>query len=145
MTGTDSPTLDLLDRLAVELVSITNSAIAAGGVADLSFPQWRLLAALGNSQQPLRLHEVAARVSASMPSASRLVQRMERRGFVSSTRSPEDGRGRQIALTAQGEAVRAGVIGRRRALIAQGIGDLLSGQAIKPELAVIVERLSDWA
>ncbi len=142
MTDADSPVLDLLDRLSIELVAITNRAIAEGGVLDLSFPQWRLLAALGDAPHALRLHEVAEQVSASMPSASRLVQRMERRGFVSSTRAPSDGRGREIALTAHGESVRAGVIGRRRALIAAGIGELAGNAKVHPDLVAIVERLA---
>ncbi len=142
MTDADSPVLDLLDRLSIELVAITNRAIAEGGMHDLSFAQWRLLAALGDAPRALRLKEVAEQVSASMPSASRLVQRMERRGFVSSARAPSDGRGREIALTAKGEAVRTGVVGRRRALIAVGIGELAGAAIVHPDLVTIVERLA---
>ena len=85
--------LDQLDQLAVELVAVTNAAILDVGAGELSFVQWRTLMVLGNADGPLRVHEIADRVSASMPSASRLVRRMERKGLVSISRDPSDGRG----------------------------------------------------
>lgn len=134
---TRTAVLDQLDRLAVELVGATNAAISEVGAGDLSFPQWRLLMVLGGSEGPLRLRDIAGRVSASMPSASRLVERMHRRGFVSSERDPKDGRGRLVSLTVRGEEVRTLVIARRRSMIEEG----LRGPAIPPGLIEGLDRI----
>ena len=133
--------LDQLDGLAMEIVSATNSAIAEVGAGELSFPQWRLLAILGSAPGPMRPREIAVRVSASMPSTSRLVHRMERRGFVSSDRDPRDGRGRLVGLTREGETLRTSVTRRRRALIEECLVDLDADVVLVEALRSIVERL----
>ena len=136
--------LDQLNRLAAELVSMTNAAIASAGEGDLSFSQWRLLVVLGSETRPMRLHEVAARVSVSMPSASRLVARMERRGLVSSSRDPVDGRGRLVALTDDGRGVRDRVIGWRRARLAEKLATVPMSAVVVDGLTEIVDGLASW-
>lgn len=136
--------LDQLDQLAVELVAVTNAAIFDVGAGELSFSQWRTLMVLGSATEPLRVHEIAGRVSASMPSASRLVHRLERRGLVSSARDPSDGRGRRISLTDAGETLRAKVIGRRRALIEAGLAGLTADPALPSGLETVVTKLARW-
>ena len=133
--------LDRLDRLAVELVAATNSAIGEVGAGELSFLQWRTLVVLGGADGPLRLHEIAERVGASMPSASRLVERMHRRGLVSSERDPGDGRARLITLTEQGELVRSRVVARRRSIIEAGIRGVPTSVGLADELDRILEGL----
>jgi DNA-binding MarR family transcriptional regulator len=136
--------LDQLNLLAAELVSVTNVAIAAAGEGDLSFAQWRLLAVLGSETRPLRLHEVATQISVSMPSASRLVARMERRGLLSSSRDPVDRRGRLIALTDEGRSIRDQVIGRRRAMLADKLATMSMSAAVVDVLTEIVDKLAGW-
>ena len=133
--------LDQLDVLAVEIVSATNAAIAEVGAGELSFQQWRLLSVLGGSSGAMRPSELAGRVSSSMPSTTRLVQRMERRGYVSSERDPSDGRGRLLRLTAEGRVLRANVIRRRRELLEQCLLDLDADVALVDALRSIAERL----
>jgi len=137
--------LDQLDLLAMEIVSATNAAITEVGAGELSFPQWRLLAVLGSGPGPARPSGIAGRMNASLPSTSRLVQRMERRGLVSSARDPRDGRGRLIELTMEGEALRSSVIRRRRALMEACLADLAAGPAEIDALAAIVQRLISLA
>jgi DNA-binding MarR family transcriptional regulator len=135
--------LDQLERIATEMVAATNTALA--GVietGELSIQQWRLVIILGGASGPLRLNEIAWRVNASMPSTSRLVQRMERRGLVVTSPDPLDRRGRRISLTEKGDAVRAQVISGRRQLLEDSLGGL---QLDAPEIAIlreIAERLS---
>ena len=136
--------LDQLDRLAVELVAATNAAIVDVGAGDLSFAQWRMLMVLGSSGGSLRTHEIAERVNASMPSASRLVGRMERRGLVVSARDPIDLRGRRVALTPAGEALRLRVVQRRRAIIQERLGDLAEDGAMVAGLEAVVTRMAGW-
>ncbi len=136
--------LEQLEQLAVELVAVTNAAIFDVGAGDLSLLQWRTLMVLGSSDEPLRVNELADRASASMPSASRLIRRMERRGLVSISRDPSDGRGRRIALTQAGEALRSNVIGRRRFLIEESLGSLPQDPALIAGLEDVVARMARW-
>ena len=133
--------LDQLDQLAVEIVSATNKAISEVGAGELSFPQWRLLAVLGSAPGPMRPNEIAARISASMPSTSRLVQRLGRRGLVLSARDPRDGRGRLISLTREGDTLRSNVVHRRRALMEACLADLDANAAQVDALRSIAEGL----
>jgi len=134
--------LDQLERIATEMVAATNTALA--GVietGELSIQQWRLVIILGGASGPLRLNEIAWRVNASMPSTSRLVQRMERRGLVVTSPDPLDRRGRRINLTDKGEAVRAQVISGRRQLLEDSLGDLQLEPATIATLHEIADRL----
>lgn len=135
--------LDQLDGIATAMVAATNTALASVIEAgELSIQQWRLVIILGGSAGPLRLNEIAWRVNASMPSTSRLVQRMERRGLVAASADPLDGRGRRIGLTDKGEAVRAQVIGRRRQLIEDSLAGLDADPATVAGLAEVADRLA---
>lgn len=136
-----SALLDQLEGLAVELVSVTNRAIAEVAAGEVSFPQWRLLIVLGSAAAPLRVREIARRVSATMPSASRLVERMERRGLVTSRPDPTDGRGRLVALSARGEQMRRQVTARRRTLIEEGLVGFDAPTDLVGALARITEGL----
>src|SRR5664279_2424148 len=137
--------LDQLDRLAVEIVSATNTAITEVGAGELSFPQWRLMAVLGGASRPMRPSEIATRMSASMPSTSRLVHRLERRGLVANARDPRDGRGRLISLTGAGETLRSSVMGRRRALMEACLADLKADPTMVAVLGAIAERMISLA
>jgi DNA-binding MarR family transcriptional regulator len=137
--------LDQLDELAVEIGSATNTAITEVGAGELSFPQWRLVAVLGSATGPMRPNEIAARMSASMPSTSRLVHRLRRRGLISSARDPRDGRGRLISLTPKGAALKSGVVARRRALMEACLADLEADPSVVDALASIVQRLVSLA
>ncbi len=135
--------LDELERIATAMVAATNSALAdVIEEGELSIQQWRLLIILGGAAGPLRLNEIAWRVNASMPSTSRLVQRMERRGLVSASADPLDGRGRRIELTDKGETVRAQVIRQRRQLIEASLAGLEADPATVSALADLADRLA---
>jgi DNA-binding MarR family transcriptional regulator len=135
--------LDQLERIASEMVAATNTALAGViGTGELSIQQWRLVIILGGAAGPLRLNEIALRVNASMPSTSRLVQRMERRGLVTASADPLDGRGRRIELTEKGDSVRAQVIGRRRQLLEESLAGLDAGPATVAALAEVADQLA---
>ena len=135
--------LDQLERIATEMVAATNTALAGAiETGELSIQQWRLVIILGGANGPLRLNEVAWRVNASMPSTSRLVQRMERRGLVVTSPDPLDRRGRRINLTDKGEAVRAQVISGRRQLLEDSLGGVEPDAAGIATLREIADRLA---
>ncbi len=87
--------------------------VAEAGVAvdRASVPLLRVLA----DEEPMRLGELAARLTVEAPHVTRQVQRLERTGFVERVADPADGRAQLVRLTMAGretvEAIRA--VGRR--------------------------------
>ncbi len=115
----DRSTLEALDRVVVAAVGITTLALAQADSADLTFPQWRVLVVIGEHPPGLRVNEIAARIGASSPSASRLVRRMERAGLLRAERDEGDRRATLVRLTDEGGRVRSTVLGDRRRLMSR--------------------------
>jgi DNA-binding MarR family transcriptional regulator len=128
-----------LDYLAFALVALTARAIY-DVVGELPLLQWRALVEL-DAAGPLRLGELAARLPASTPSTSRLVQRMTKRGLLATRPVPTDGRGISVQLSADGQSLQMAVIERRRELIA----DVLRSSSVPADLdsglAILGKRL----
>ena len=107
---------DALESLFFGAVGITSFALADASVADLTLPQWRALVVIGRADG-VRVGEVARRIGLSLPSTSRLIGRLERRGYVSTERDDRDRRAILVRLSPSGHAVRQAVIERRRELM----------------------------
>ena len=71
----------------------------------LTHPQYLVMLALWE-RAPLKVNELAERVSLEPATLSPLLKRLEARGFVTRTRDPRDERALAIALTPAGQAVR---------------------------------------
>ncbi len=138
-----SMSLDALDRTAYAAVAITSSALADVVGTELTFLGWRTLVILGESTGPVRLSDLAERLRLSLPSASKLVRRLERRGFVTLGPNPDDRRGLLISLAAEGARVRTAVTQRRRQLLADALADPVP-EAFRDGLAVVASRLERW-
>jgi DNA-binding MarR family transcriptional regulator len=136
---TETPLVRAIERIVVSGLSITSTAIAdAAASEELTLGQWRALAIVHASDR-LRVGELALRLAITVPSASRLVRRLEDRGLVAPQRDEQDRRATLIAMTPRGDAVFEAVTGRRRALIA----DAVSAQATDAEFEIEIEALAD--
>lgn len=122
-------TLDATETLAFALVSLTARALAEGGGSQLTFQQWRTLVVLGNAPAAMKISEIARRIAASGPSTSRLIRRLQDHGLVQTAQDRVDGRVVRVRMTSAGTAVRAGVVQRRRQLIAELLGDAAAAPA----------------
>jgi len=116
-----APALTDEQLAAVELVifgaiGVTSFAIAAVASGELTLHQWRALVVIGRAGT-IRVGEVALQIGTAMPATSRLLLRLERRGYLVSGRDERDRRATIVRLTPFGEQVRDNVIERRRALI----------------------------
>lgn len=121
---TDQRVLDAIDGLALSLVAVTERAITQTvGELELTLAQWRVLLVVGESPTPLRVGDVADRIQASLPSTSRILRRLERRGLLSTERDDRDRRATLVHLTAIGTSTRRKVIHARQRLIAAAIDD----------------------
>lgn len=121
---TDKRILDAIDDLALELVAVTARALTdAVNDLELTLPQWRVLVVIGQRRTPLRVGEIASRIDASLPSTSRILRRLERRGLITTRRDERDRRATLVRLTPTGVSARRKVMQARQRSVAAALGD----------------------
>ncbi|WP_144710918.1 MarR family winged helix-turn-helix transcriptional regulator [Curtobacterium pusillum] len=109
-----------LETLVVSVNRLIRSAAQATGNSTSS-AVWRTLGIL-ETDQPLRLGELAAASRVAQPTMTRLVASMLADGLVSRTVDPDDSRGQLIELTEAGRVRLA----EWRATIASTVGPLFA-------------------
>ena len=118
------PVAHEVERLLTAGIAITARAIEQTPEAkDLTLLQWRVLVVAGQPSG-IRIGELASHLGVSVPSASRLVRRVEARDLVSATRDEDDRRVTTVALSRRGRRVVEAVVGRRRSLIRRALDDV---------------------
>ena len=116
-------------------IGMTAVAVAGSeGGSELTLFQWRCLVIAGEEREGKRVGEIAARIGVSLPSASRLCRRLERRGLVVSSRDDQDRRATVIRLSPAGLKVRQDIIAERHRLLEE-IFDQLPRPPTGPLLA----------
>ncbi len=136
--------LGALERIVRAEVGLT--AIAMAGIEfgpDLPILQWRALVAVVDGGADLRIRDVAAGVGIALPSASRLVRRLERRGLVTTYRDEDDRRVTRVHATERGRALFHRVVEARQAIVEKALangGAPLPGD-LELGLVAIAERL----
>ena len=138
--------IESLELLMFGAIGMTTLALAAEATGELTLPQWRALVVIGRGQDA-RVGEIAAAVGMTLPSASRLVRRLENRGLVTTGPDEADRRATLVRMTAQGRQVRQEVVNRRRAMMEAALiahapslpRDLVAG------LAAIAGALAEYA
>jgi DNA-binding MarR family transcriptional regulator len=104
--------------IAVGAVGLTTRALARADTGfELTFPQWRALLVLGETEDGARIGEVATRVGVTLPATSRLLRRLERRGLTALAIDAQDRRATRARLTLRGLAVRRSILDHRRAAL----------------------------
>jgi DNA-binding MarR family transcriptional regulator len=113
--------LDALEHLAMATVGLTATALSETREAqDLTLSQWRALVVLAE-RDGQHVGDLADRLGISLPSASRLVRRLERRGLVSAERDETDRRATLLSLRPRGRAAHRAVVATRRDRIAKAL------------------------
>lgn len=113
-----------LERLIAGGVGITNRALAdSHPEVELTLPQWRALVIIA-SGDGARVGEVARGIGRSLPTTSRMVRRLERRGLVTTARDDADRRATLVVATILGRHVWQDIVARRRQLIAASLAGL---------------------
>jgi DNA-binding MarR family transcriptional regulator len=105
--------IEPLELLMFEAIGITAVALARASAGELTLAQWRALVVLGR-RDAVRVGEIAIAIGGSLPSTSRLVQRLERRGLVTTERDEADRRATLVRMTSKGGDLRMAVIASRR-------------------------------
>lgn len=113
-----------VERLLSAGIGITARAIEQTPEAkDLTLLQWRVLV-VAAEPSGARIGEVATHLGVSVPSASRLVRRVEARDLVTATRDAEDRRVTTVAVSPRGRRLVDAVAGARRELIRGALADI---------------------
>ena len=133
--------VDVLELIARATIDVTTRVLAeATPGLDLSLLQWRALVVIGDDATGARVGQVGERVGVPLPAASRLVQRLRRRGLVHLERDSDDGRATRVRLTHVGNQTRSSVLARRRHLISEALGQTLLPAEAVHGLRVVAER-----
>jgi DNA-binding MarR family transcriptional regulator len=120
------------------LVSIAASSLA-GTADELTLPQYRTLVVL-HSQGPQTLQELAAELDVAPSTATRMCDRLVRKGLLERQTAPESRREVRLSASGAGRAVVAAVSRRRRAQIRRIVA------AMEPERReALVPVLADFA
>ena len=107
---------EAIELLVFGAIGLTSFALAQSSLADLTLHQWRALVVIGRAGT-IRVGEVAMQIGTALSATSRLLSRLERRGYVTSARDENDRRVTNVQLTPLGEQVRVAVLKRRRQLM----------------------------
>jgi DNA-binding MarR family transcriptional regulator len=136
-----------IERLLTSGIGITARAIdQTADAAELTLVQWRVLV-IASQTDGLRIGKLAAHLGISIPSASRLVRRIETQGLVTATRADDDRRATNIALTKAGRVIVDAVVRCRRELIRLALSTKPGGlpAAAAPLVGQIADRLAEFA
>jgi DNA-binding MarR family transcriptional regulator len=115
-SGASQQTARAVEQASLAFVEITVAAVAADG--GISLQQLRALLALERSG-PVNLSAFAAGIDASLPSASRLVGRLEEAGLVQRATSARSRREVEVRLTSAGRSALTTLRTARRREIAK--------------------------
>jgi DNA-binding MarR family transcriptional regulator len=136
-----------VERLLTSGIGLTARAIDQTPEAgELTLVQWRVLV-IASQTEGLRIGELAAHLGISIPSASRLVRRIEVQGLMTAVRAEDDRRATNIALTDAGREMVDAVVQRRRALIGLALSAGPEDRFADAALLVrqIADRLAEFA
>lgn len=142
----NDPLVLAVERLIVAGGSLTSRslALAAPHARELSVAGYRALVQVVQSDDGLRIGELARLGSTSSQAATRLVQRLEARGLVTLTRgTPEDRRAVVVRPTAASLELWAAISAARRGAIAEALaGERLD--AIAAGTSTAAAALDRW-
>lgn len=131
--------IDWLETVVFGGVAITAEALAYATSEELTFTQWRAIVLIGESQGGCRVGEVAGFLHATLPTTSRRLRRLERRGLLTLERDEEDRRATRARLTDAGAKLRTSVLAYRRDEIRAMVSEVrlsATGDRVLRELAV---------
>ena len=128
----------LLARASHVVYREFHAQVQAAGLSSL---EWRLLATLSDGDG-LTIGELAREILAKQPTLTKLVQRMEKAGWVRRGEDPADARRTLVFQTAQGQATVAALLIQAKAhedFLLQGVSER-DTTALKKILRTLIDR-----
>jgi DNA-binding MarR family transcriptional regulator len=128
----------LLARASHTVYSDFHAQVQAAGLSQL---EWRLLATLSDGDG-LTIGELAREILAQQPTLTKLVQRMEKAGWVRRGEDPADARRTLVFETGQGRATVAALLAQAKAHEASLLQDFSERDvaALKKILRALIDR-----
>ncbi len=109
----DAPARDAMSGLAIEFWRAVRPAIPAWLLQDLTFGQLRLLFYLKRNGGTATMSGIAEWLGVALPTATGVVERVERHGFVERRHRLDDRRIVECALTPAGDDLLSEILGAR--------------------------------
>ena len=134
-TARPAVSIDAVLAASRGLVAVAARSLAAAG-EEVTLPQYRMLVVL-TTAGPQHLSALAEQLSVAPSTATRMCDRLVRKGFLERVADPDDRRQVILRTTGSGAALVRAVMDRRRAEIAQ-----LMAQLTPDEQHQIVEALA---
>lgn len=137
--------VDWLEGIIFGGVAVTADALEhATDGQGLTFTQWRAILVVGDREDGCRVGEAARFLRTSLPAASRLLRRLERRELLVLERDERDRRATLARLTPAGADLRSSVLAYRRreiaAIVAQVTPPASAGRALRDLAATFDAR-----
>ncbi|WP_061032639.1 MarR family winged helix-turn-helix transcriptional regulator [Vibrio splendidus] len=92
--------LEKIERFASK---VSRTQVNEDPICQLSFNEYDYLKVIQASPEPIRLTDLAIEMQVTKPSATTMVQRLERKGLVERKASLEDARSKLVVLTHKAE------------------------------------------
>ncbi|ULN63737.1 MarR family transcriptional regulator [Vibrio gigantis] len=92
--------LEKIERFASK---VWRTQVNEDPICQLSFNEYDYLKVIQASPEPIRLTDLAIEMQVTKPSATTMVQRLERKGLVERKASLEDARSKLVVLTSKAE------------------------------------------
>jgi DNA-binding MarR family transcriptional regulator len=108
---------------------------------DVSMREYDVLYTLSKRSEPLRLGELHRYVLLSQPALSRMVDRLEERGFIRRCADPADGRGVRLSLTDAGRDTQRRIGLRHARSVARAVSAELTAEELR-DLATVCWKLA---
>jgi len=138
----DAALLAAVDMVLMAAVGLTSRTLASSAARDVTVAQWRMLALLDPAESGIRLTDLADATAMSLPSASRMVNRLVASGFVRSEPDPTDRRAVRISLTTRGRSTVEDVLRRRQAAVALALDGNAMSSSFSDDLATMARMLT---
>ena len=139
------PQLELANQLCFALYNASRAAIRVYGplLAELglTYPQYLTMLTLWESQEPLAVGDIGARLHLDSGTLTPLLKRLEDLGLVDRARDPDDERRVLVSLTERGAAMRDDAAGIPARLLQRYGIDVSTARALIRDLTGIVESL----
>lgn len=141
LRASDDELVDAIIQAGRAMVAIAAQSLEAAG-SEVTLSQYRTLVVLAD-HGPRRLADLAASLGVSPSTATRMCDRLVRKGLIERTRDDLDRREVKLVLNPSGQRVVGGVIERRRQLVCELLGEI--PETARPALVDALRVLSDVA
>jgi DNA-binding MarR family transcriptional regulator len=131
---------DAATALILQIFRLNGSLLAAGDVMvsdlGLTSARWQVLGAIAMSPVPLPVAHIARNMGLTRQAVQRLVNEMERDGFVAFAANPHHQRAKLVMLSRRGKAAYASAMERQRPWV-EGIARSLNREDIESASATL--------